>query len=287
MNVYRHKAYAKINLTLEITGVEEKYHVLDSLVASVDLYDEIKIKKRTDDYSTVRMQGMGSEDIPSNDNNAVKAALAFSRQFKTNGVDIIIKKNIPLGGGLGGSSADASGVLYAMAKLYEIEDTSALERLAESLGSDTKYMLSGGYKRMQGRGDILTETGIEQALYLLLLCPSSSVSAGACYKKYDELPKTLQWLESATDGCIKALQLGDIKQAVTYIRNDLYIPARHLNEDVGKAMEEMQALNPVALGMTGSGSCVFGVFPSMRAVNEAKKKYNGEFLAIATKTVTP
>lgn len=287
MNVYRHKAYAKINITLEITGVEEKYHALDSLVASVLLCDEIKVKKRTDYHSTVRMQGMGSENIPQGENNAVKAALAFSKKFKTNGVDIIIKKNIPLGGGLGGSSADASGVLYAMAKLYEIDDTLAVESLAESLGSDTKYMLSGGYKRMQGRGEILTETGIEQTLYLLLLCPSSSVSAGACYKKYDELPKTLQWLESATDGCINALRLGDIQQAVTFIRNDLYVPALHLNADVGKAMEEMQALNPMACGMTGSGSCVFGVFPSMRAVNLAKKKYNGDFLAIATKTVTP
>ena len=287
MNVYKHKAYAKINLTLEIVGVEEKYHVLDSLVASVALCDEIKIKKRADDYSTVRMQGMGSEHIPTGDNNAVKAALAFSKRFKTCGVDITIKKNIPLGGGLGGSSADAAGVLYAMSKLYEVNDTAALEQLAESLGSDTKYMLTGGYKRMQGRGERLTDTGIDTTLNLLLLCPSTSVSAGACYKKYDELPKTLQWLESATDGCIQALQTGDMQQAIMHIRNDLYVPALQLNQDVGKAMEEMQELHPTALGMTGSGSCVFGIFPSMRAVNAAKKKYNGDFLAIATRTVSP
>ncbi len=284
MNVYKGKAYAKINLTLEIRGVEKNYHLLDSLLASVDLCDEIKLTKRADDYSTVTMQGMGSEDIPVDTNNALKAAFAFSKKLKTKGVDIVIKKNIPLGAGLGGSSADASAVLAGMAKLFEVENTEAVEEIADSLGSDTKYMLTGGFQRMQGRGDILTPTGIESELHLLLLCPESTVSSGACYKKYDELPQTLQWRESATEGCMKMLKEGNINGAGRYVTNDLYIPALHLNGDVQTAYTQMQALQPIATGMTGSGSCVFGLFDSAKSCARAKKKYDGNFTVIATKT---
>lgn len=285
MNVYKGKAYAKINLTLEITGVEQNYHLLDSLVASIQLCDEIKVTKRADDYSTITMQGLGSESIPADTNNALKSALAFSKKCKCNGVDIIVKKNIPLGAGLGGSSADASAVLVAMSKLYGIEDNALVEEIADTLGSDTKYMLTGGYKRMQGRGNVLSETGIDTPLHLLLLCPESSVNTGACYKKYDELPKTLEWKESATEGCIKALQEGNIHEAGRYVTNDLYIPALHLNADVLKAYEQMQALQPLATCMTGSGSCVFGIFETAKACAQASKRYQGEFRAIVTRTV--
>lgn len=287
MNVYKCKAYAKINLTLEITGVQGNYHLLDSLVASINLFDEVKVVKRTDDYSTVTMQGMGSENIPPETNNALKSAFAFSKKFKCNGVDIYIKKNIPIGGGLGGSSTDVGAVLSAMSKLYGVEDVTAVEEIADSLGSDTKYMLTGGYKRMQGRGEKLTETGIDRTLHLLLLCPETSVSAGACYKKFDELPRTLQWKENATEGCIKALLSGNIQDAGRYVYNDLYIPALHLNADVERAYAEMQALQPVATCMSGSGSCVFGIFETAKACTTAYKKYRGNFRTIKTKTVLP
>ena len=113
------------------------------------------------------------------------------------------------------------------------------------------------------------------------------MSAGACYKKYDELPKTLQWKENATESCIKALLEGNIHEAGRYVTNDLYVPAVHLNADVLSAYEEMQALQPVATGMTGSGSCVFGIFETAKACAAAKKKYQGKFRAIATRTVQP
>lgn len=287
MNVYKGKAYAKINLTLEITGVRENYHLLDSLVASIDVFDEVKVVKRADDYSTITMQGMDSENIPPESNTALQSAFAFSKKFKCNGVDIFVKKNIPIGGGLGGSSADVGAVLTAMSKLYGIEDKTAVEDIADSLGSDTKYMLTGGYKRMQGRGEILTETDIETQLHLLLLCPETPVHTGACYKKFDQLPRTLQWKENATDGCIKALLEGNIQDVGRYVYNDLYIPALHLNGDVEKAYAEMQALQPVATCMSGSGSCVFGIFETAKACATAYKKYQGNFRAIATKTVLP
>ena len=90
MKTVKIKSYAKINLTLEIVGVEGEYHMLDSLVASVDLFDLLVIKARKGKLSTVKMHGLGSESIPPEHNNALKAAEAFSATFGTDGVDITV-----------------------------------------------------------------------------------------------------------------------------------------------------------------------------------------------------
>ena len=287
MNLVKIKAYAKINLTLEIQGVEAGYHLLDSLVASIDLYDGITLKKRKDGRSTITMRGMDSENIPPEKNNALKCAEAFSEKFGVNGVDITVRKNIPIGAGLGGSSADIAGVILGMAKLYSITDFSALKSLADSLGSDTGYMLTGGFARMQGRGEKLTRLPIDEKLNLLLICPLTSVSAGACYQKYDTLPKTLEWRESQTQGCIDALLKKDINEAGRYLTNDLFVPALHLNYEVEKAVNEAKAFAPIGACMTGSGSGAFAIFESKKLCKKAKRRYKGSFRVITAQTICP
>ena len=121
MATVRQKSYAKINLTLKVTGAEGGFHTLDSVVASVDLYDLIVLKKRRDKLVSITMHGCGSEQIPFESNNAVKAAESFINEFDTCGADITVYKNIPMGLGLGGSSADSAGVLNGLARLYIID----------------------------------------------------------------------------------------------------------------------------------------------------------------------
>ena len=287
MNSVKIKSYAKVNLTLEITGVENGFHMLDSLVASIDLFDLIHLKKRKDKLSSVTMRGMGSEGIPPEKNNALKAAEAFSETFQTNGVDITVYKNIPMGAGLGGSSADVVGVLNGMAKLYGITDRAALKRLADGLGSDTGYMLTGGFARMQGRGEKVTPLPLKNKLHMLLICPSSEVSAGACYKKYDELPQTLEWKESATEGLINVLRGEHINDGGRYLTNDLYIPALHLNPDVEKAYNEGASFSPLGTVMTGSGSCVLAWFETKELCQWAQSRYKGKFRTYVVETLIP
>ncbi|MFQ7077003.1 MAG: hypothetical protein ACLRSW_03215 [Christensenellaceae bacterium] len=135
---------------LDVTGRAGGYHLLDSFVASVDLFDLVCVGKRKDKLVSVTMHGMDGEGIPPERNNALKAGEAFVGRFSTAGADVTVYKNIPMGAGLGGSSADAAGVLNAMAKLYGIDDKAALGELADALGSDTRYMLDGGFCRMRG-----------------------------------------------------------------------------------------------------------------------------------------
>ena len=207
------RAYAKINLTLEILGREGGYHLLDSLVASVDVFDVIRLKKRKGKLSSVWMQGMGSESIPPEKNNALKAAERYSQLFGTDGADIKILKNIPIGAGMGGSSADVAGVLNGMQKLYNAATQEQLESLAESLGSDVKFMLRGGCARMEGRGEKLTYLqGVKSPLHFLMLMPGEGVSAGECYREYDRLNAT-DAPSGATQKAIDALLGGGEQMA--------------------------------------------------------------------------
>ena len=287
MNVARIKAYAKVNITLEITGVENGFHMLDSLVTTVDLFDLIVLKKRKDKLCSVMMHGLGSEQIPPEKNNALKAAEAFSARFGTCGADITVHKNIPMGAGLGGSSADVAGVLQGMAKLYKIDDENALGEIADSLGSDTRYMLKGGFMRMQGRGNVLSPTHISKKLYMLLICPPTDVSTSACYKTYDELPKTLQWRESATENCIALLEKGNVNEGGRYATNELFPSALHLNDDVRIAYEQACSFSPISACMTGSGSCVFALFETKELCEWAKSRYKGKFRTLTVQTVNP
>ncbi len=287
MNGVKIKSYAKINLTLEITGVEEGYHLLDSLVANVDIYDLLVLRKRKGALSRITMKGLGSESIPPERNNALKAAEAFSAAFGTDGVDITVYKNIPIGAGLGGSSADVSGVLNGMAALYQITDREKLKEIADSLGSDTGYMLNGGFARMRGRGEDVERLPLQNKLHFLLLCPPTSVSTKACYAAYDTQPKTLEYRGCPTEDCIRALAQSSASEGGMYVMNDLFRAACSLNGQVGQAYEELERFSPLGVCMTGSGSGVFAWFETRELCEWAKSRYKGKFKAIVTQTVVP
>ena len=286
MKTVKIKAYAKVNLTLEIVGQTADYHALDSLVASVDLYDLIVLKQRKDKLSSVTMKGLGSESIPPENNNALKAAEAFSKTFNVGGADITVHKNIPLGAGLGGSSADASGVLNGMAKLYGVDDGEKIAALADTLGSDTRYMLSGGFARMQGRGGEITPIESNETLHFLAICPKDGCSSGACYREYDRLNGEMGGADH-TQNAIAALLKKDVQGLGRYLTNDLFLPATGLCESVKKAYDEALSFSPLGAVMTGSGSCVLAMFETKEFCDWAKSRYRGKFRTMILKTVQP
>ena len=286
MNTVKIKAYAKVNLTLEIVGLKDGYHLLDSFVASVDLFDLIVLKKRKGKLSRITMKGRGSESIPPEKNNALKAAELFSEKFQTDDADITVYKNIPMGAGLGGSSADAAGVLNGMAKLYGIDDAAALGEIADALGSDTKYMLTGGYARMQGRGTEITKISSNRKLNLLLLCPKTSVNTGACYSEFDRINKEENG-QNYTQNAIDAFLRGDENELGRYLMNDLYLPAARLNMDVKEAYQKACSFSPLGAAMSGSGSAAFALFETRELCEWAKSRYIGKAEAIVVKTIVP
>lgn len=283
MNYIRLKSYAKINLSLDILGVQDGYHQIDSVVTTIDIYDLIAVKKRKDGLVSITMRGMGSEDIPFEGNNAVKAAEAFIAAYSTTGADITVWKNIPMGGGLGGSSADVAGVLNALAKLYEIDDSQGIKSIADSIGSDCGYMLTGGYARISGRGEKVQLLDCDLKLDLALIVPKTGVSTGACYALSDSLGERTR----TSDKVIRALEEGDREELGRALSNGLYAPAKTLNADVGRAYEELESFAPLGVNMTGSGSAVYAIFENDMFARYAQSRYTGGMRFIQTKTYLP
>ena len=281
MNSVRVKAYAKINLTLDVMGVSGGYHQLDSLVASIDIYDLITVKKRADGRAIVDMHDDGTEYIPPERNNAYIAARKFVEAYGTNGAHITVWKNIPYGAGLGGSSADVAGVLKAMAKLYDVDDADGLKRIADSIGSDCGYMLTGGYARLSGRGERVQPVDCGLKLQIGLLVPDSGVSTAECYALSDRLAENLS---KTTAQAVEAAEKGDAVQLGKCLSNGLAGAAQRLNPDVAECIEELKAFDPLGVNMTGSGSCVYAIFENDQFLRYAKSRYRGRHTFIMTAT---
>ena len=252
--------------------------MIDSLVTTIGIYDEVTAQKRSDGRICVHISGEGCEDIPPEANNAVRAAELFVRTFGTGGADITVRKNIPVGAGLGGSSADAAGALNALAALYGIDDGDAVEDIADAVGSDTRYMLRGGWARLSGRGNIVMPVGCTLSPWFVVLVPQGGVSAGQCYRLYDEMCKG-----AAYSACE---EVSDYAGLCKGLYNALYLPAKALFADVGRALKDALTLSPAAC-MTGSGSAVFAMFESRERALSALKAYGGKFRAFAAGTCLP
>ncbi len=277
------RSYAKVNLSLNILGKEGEYHCIDSVVASVNIWDTVCVKPRADKLINVYMHGLGSENIPPERNNAVKAGEAFVSAFGTAGADIEIYKDIPLSAGLGGSSADAAGVLNALAKLYKI-DSAALKPIADSLGSDTGYMLTGGFARLRGRGEKVAPLPCKRQLDMLLFLPGEGVSSAACYRAYDTAPD-LPREDSAR--MASALAAGDFPSIAANVYNALGAPAASLCPEVAQALEAAASFSPAAYAVTGSGSAVFALFEGEALCHWAKSRYKGKMRARVVHTLVP
>lgn len=284
MNTVRVNAYAKLNLTLDITGAADGFHLLDSLVVTVDICDRIIVRRRKDGLVRVFMHGMGCETLPPEKNNAQRAGEAFVERFQTTGADITVYKNIPIGAGMGGSSADAAGVLNGLSELYEIEDKNAVKELADGLGSDTGYLLTGGLARMRGRGELLEPIPAEPELHFLVLAPKRGVNTAQCFRAYDEAGKAYA---PRTERALADLQAGNIEWAARLFGNALFDAAKSLNTQAEEAYLELRGFSPLGVSLTGSGSACFALFPTRELCEWAKSRYRGKSRAYILKAVYP
>lgn len=165
----RWRALAKLTLTLRITGVRaDGYHLLDSEMVTISLADELEFGEG---------DGLEVQDgpaIPVDDTNLVRRALSAIGRTAA----VRVRKRIPMGGGLGGGSADAAAVL----RWAGVGDLS----LAASLGADVPFCLVGGRARVGGIGEVIEPLAFEARAFTLLT-PPLMVSTPAVYRVWDRL----------------------------------------------------------------------------------------------------
>ncbi|MBQ7643107.1 MAG: hypothetical protein IJS67_04315 [Clostridia bacterium] len=275
------KAYAKVNLSLNVTAGEKGYHDLDSVVVSVGLYDEAVAYKREDEKINLKFYGLGAEKLNAKKTNAERAAEIFRDKFKAGGADIEITRGIPLGGGLGGSSADAVAAVKAMAELYGVKED--LSPVLNEVSSDGAYMLSGGFARMRGRGEKVERIFGLPELYLVLAFCREGVDTGECYALFDTMDKDEK---SDNNRLIASLLKGDIVSAAKEVKNGLKSAAFCLNAEMPVVQEKMKGFSPLAVSVSGSGSTLFSLYRSEEeSLKAAEEMRAARINALAVNTV--
>lgn len=264
------KIPAKINLTLDVLGNKDGYHEIESLVASVNVYDTVTVRKRRENFISVAFRGEPISVSPLN-SNAYFAAKEFKNKYECGGVDILIKRNITAAAGLGGSSADIAGTLLALKKLFGVSES--VEHIANKLGSDVAYMMHGGYAVMRNRGEKVEYlTDIKTKFHLLLLKGTCGVSTADCYAKYDELGRTYF---KATQIATRFLREKDADKLFGTIKNDLYEGAKTIKPEIEEDLNVLKEFGAAA--MTGSGSAIYMLFKTKKERDAAYKALFAKF----------
>ena len=171
------KAYAKINLTLEVLGRRpDGYHEVRTILQTIDLTDILNITQAP--HLEIKCS---LPELDNQDNLVWKAVCALRKAAGCNkGANIHLEKHIPVGMGLGGGSSDAAATLKALNSLWGIQmDDAGLQSIAASLGSDVPFFLRGGTALGEGRGEIMTELHPLPQLWMVLCCPPPRSSPGS------------------------------------------------------------------------------------------------------------
>lgn len=268
-------APAKINLSLDILGVDERgYHLLDMIMQTVSLFERVTVSKKEKDITL----SSNARYIPTDSKNvAVKAAMLFFEYTGIQGgVHIHIKKTVPIKAGMAGGSADAAGVIVGLDKIYETNLTrQQMCEIGAKAGSDVPFMIMGGTKRVQGVGEIIKPCPPMPRCHLVVCMPDKGVSTPAAFANYDTLgEKTLV----ETDKLVAAMEENDIYGVAKYMANDLEKAAA--SEYTQPIKEELIQQGAIGSVMTGSGAAVFGVFDDEDKAKAAVEYFRGRVRSV-------
>ena len=276
------KAYAKLNLTLDVLGKRpDGYHDLKSVMQTVSLYDMVEMDIGTGGPWKLIC---GREDIPCDERNlAWKAAKLYcdTRGKEPDGITIRIEKQIPSGAGMGGGSADAAAVLRMLNRHYG--DLLTLEDLADlsaEIGSDIPFCVWGGTVMCEGRGEIMRRLPDCPGCVILGCKPEFSVSTPVLFRKIDsvEIMK-----HPDHDAMERALEVGDIGAIAREIYNVFDPVVSEDHPEISHIKSVCDSHGALASQMTGSGSVVFAVMPDAVSAEQAaivlKQTYSQVFFA--------
>lgn len=275
----RIKAYAKINISLDIIGKrEDGYHLLEMIMQSIDLYDELNIEKQNKDI-TIKCN---KPYVPTDERNlAYKAAKLFIEKYQiSSGVTININKNIPVCAGLAGGSTDGAAVLKAMNKIFDIHASDEeLMELGLQLGADVPYCIKGGTALCRGIGEEVTKLKDFKDKILVLVKPPFGVSTKSVYQEFD-LSKARS--HPNTDVLVKAIEENDLRLVANNMKNLLENVTLRKHKILINIKEEMKNSGSIGTMMSGSGPTVFAFFDDMlkaqKCFEKMKSKYNDVFI---------
>jgi 4-diphosphocytidyl-2-C-methyl-D-erythritol kinase len=258
---------AKINLTFDIKGIlNDGYHEVETLYQAVSLYDRLVFDCRQGESFAVKINTTGNapHEFPqAQDNIIYKAADAFRRRLsgtKDFALEVTIDKKIPIGAGLGGGSSNAAATLMSLNRMFnEIFSHDDLSGIAQTLGADIPFFITGGLCLGTARGDKLQPLNPLPQLWIVLVKPKKiSVQTKWAYTQFDEyvaargnsgLPRP-DWRAFTKN--LQPDKLGNVFEPPIFEHYPLLAELKHAIESAGAT----------CCHMTGSGSALYGLASS-------------------------
>ena len=261
------KAYAKINFGLRILKKRfDGYHEIETVFLPLTLHDKIFMQKIN--------QGLHLESsdtsLPLDESNL--AAIAFNKMKERfpldidGGIKITIEKNIPVGGGLGGGSSDASAVLSGVCSLWDIDiSREELEKIAGEIGSDVPFFIDCEPAFATGRGEALRKIDFNINKWIVLVFPNIHISSGWAYSQFD-----LAMRNDLND--IKSSINRDVPELKETLFNDLEAPVVKKYPIIEEIKQKLYTFGAEFALMSGSGSCVYGLFSDRGKSEKIRKR---------------
>lgn len=282
-------APAKLNLGLRIVGRrDDGYHEIESLFVPLDLHDEVRVSwtdapDREEARVDLRLEAPGgaaglprTSGVPSDASNlAARAATCFleATQLAVR-VELRLIKRIPPAAGLGGGSSDAAAVLRALDRMFPDRLPSGeMWRVALGLGADVPYFLDPRNAWITGIGDRIEAVAGVPAFSVLLVNPGSGLSTADVYAAWDARSPALTPVEAGSTMPALARLKDDSRtlsgRLANLLANDLECVASELCPEVLGLRARLLELGSEAVGMSGSGATVFGVFSDEESARSA------------------
>lgn len=272
MNGLKIKAMSKVNLGLDvIRRREDGYHEVRMIMQTLNLCDELTIKKREDDSICI---SCSIEGLEVDENNLIYKA-AKKLMDKTGivaGLDIYLEKNIPIAAGMAGGSTDAAATLVGVNELLDMGlSVDELKAIGVTIGADVPYCIEGGTQLSEGIGEILTKLKPVPQCYVLVAKPHVGVSTKYVYEnlhvdtilRHPDIDAMLEGIENSYLYGI-ADNMENILENVTENK----YPVIRMLKDI---MLEEGAINSL---MSGSGPTVFGLFEDKKLAERALERVN-------------
>jgi len=265
------KSFAKLNLYLEVLKKrKDKFHNLSTLFCRLDLADTIILKSRKDGLIKIKCS---NSDVPLDKTNlGFRAAQLLKKKFRINsGINIEIKKRIPVGAGLGGGSSNAASVLLGLNKYWNLNlSKTELARFATKIGSDVAFFIyDTEFAIAWGRGDKIKpiDSLKKLKLWFILVYPNIKVSTPLIYQKFD----TFSGLTSPRCD-VKILTSELLKKGKRIdpglLFNDLEVVTSSFYPVVTQVKKALVAIGLEKIMMSGSGPAVFAICNSQKQAKD-------------------
>ncbi len=235
----------KVNLQLSVGPLgADGFHEVTTVFQAISLFDDVTVTEgKVGSGTTISVTGQTANGVPADASNlAIRAAQLMMKEFELSpDLEIKLKKEIPVAGGMAGGSADAAGVIVGLDSLYELGlSRDEMEKIASQIGSDVPFSLSGGVAIGTGRGDQITTALAKGSYSWVLALSSQGLSTPAVYQECDRLREGLSIASpQVSEPLMQALRAGDSKALGKSLLNDLQAaacslrPALRLVLDVG------------------------------------------------------